>query len=205
MGTGVRFVLSLLLAALLEFLFLELTTSVLTPPKREINRIIKISLVRPEKRVETVRVERSSGHSKKEERKVKKAPEPKLESKTPEKRVPEKGKREQKREGGSLKPLQGNLPANYIDAVRRAIEETIFYPLEAIEKGIEGPVVVQFTLNREGKAVECRPVEGAPILTEATCIAIKQAKFPPIPSSIKNDRITFQLQIEFNLKKALGG
>ena len=204
MGTGIRLLLSLILAALLEFLFVKGSISILKPPKREINRVIKISLVRPERRVERVRVERSFGQSKKEEAKVKKTPEPKVESTKPKREVAEKS-REEKRKGGSLKPLQGNLPVSYIDAVRRAIEESIFYPLEAIEKGIEGPVTVRFSLNREGRAVECKPLSGNAILSEATCTAIREAKFPPIPPSIKNDTLTFELQIEFNLKKALGG
>ena len=204
MGTGIRILLSLILAALLEFLFIEGSLSILKPPKREINRVIKISLVRPERRVERVRVERKSGRSKKEERKVRETPKPKVKSTKPKKEIAEKS-REEKRKGGSLKPLQGNLPVSYIDAVRRAIEESIFYPLEAIENGIEGPVTVRFSLNREGKAIECKPLSGNAILSEATCTAIREAKFPPIPPSIKNDTLTFELQIEFNLKKALGG
>ena len=204
MRTGVRLVISVAAAALLEFLFFELTVSVLQPPKREIKEVIKISLVRPEQQVERVSVERSSGKSKEEERKVKEVPEAKLESKEAEKRISERSLKEERKEGGSLKPLQGNIPLSYLNAVRRAIEETIFYPLEAIEKGVEGAVTVQFSVDRNGRAVECRGMEGAPILTEATCIAIKQARFPPIPPSIKNDKLTFQLQIEFNLKRALG-
>jgi len=204
MRTEIRLLLSLILAGLLELLFVKGSLSILTPPKRKINRVIKISLIRPERRVERVRVEKNFGQNKREEAEAKKTPKPKVESTEPKKEVAEK-KSEEKRRGGSLKPIQGNLPISYLDAVRRAIEESIFYPLEAMEKGIEGPVTVRFSLNREGKAVECKPLSGNPILSEATCIAIKEAKFPPIPPSIKNETLTFELQIEFNLKKALGG
>lgn len=204
MRIEIRLLISFILAGLLEFLFVEGSLSVLKPPKREINRVIKISLIRPERKVEQVRVERSLGKSKEEEAEAKEPPKPKVKSTKPKKEVAEK-ESEEKKSGGSLKPVQGNLPISYLDAVRRAIEESIFYPLEAMERGIEGPVAVRFSLNRDGKAVECKPLSGNTILSEATCTAIKEAKFPPIPPSIKNDTLTFELQIEFNLKKALGG
>ncbi|MEO2065427.1 MAG: energy transducer TonB, partial [Desulfurobacteriaceae bacterium] len=84
-----------------------------------------------------------------------------------------------------------------------AIEENIFYPLEALEEGIEGPVMVRFTLDRRGKVVECKPLFGQRILEEATCLAIRRSTFPPIPKSVKNDTLTFQLQVEYNLEEAL--
>ena len=203
MRASVRFLLSLVIGAAVELLFIWASVSILNPPKREINRVIRISLVHPEKNVETVQIEKQSGKSKEESKRVKRLPSPRVISRKAKRRIAKKNARESRKKGGSLKPLEGNLPASYIDAVKRAIEESIFYPLEAIENGIEGPVVVQFSLNRKGKATECKAISGENILSEATCMAIKEATFPPIPPSIKNNRISFQLQIEFNLKKAI--
>lgn len=204
MRTSVRFLLSLIIASAVELLFIWVSVSILNPPRQEVNRVIRISLVHPEKNVEKIHVEKRSGKSREETKRIKKTPPPKLTSRKAKREVARKNTKESRKRGGSLRPLEGNLPVSYVDAVKRAIEESIFYPLEAIEKGIEGPVIVQFSLNRKGKAIECKAVSGKEILTEATCMAIKKATFPPIPHSIKNDRISFQLQIEFNLRKAIG-
>ncbi|WP_457678552.1 energy transducer TonB [Thermovibrio sp.] len=210
MGAPVRFIVALLISALLEWAFIKSLPYLLSQPKREVSRVIKISLYKPQVKTETIKVERRKGNRKvnEEVKKVKKPPKPKVVSKAPVKKAPEKEvketkKREKKR--GGLKPLQGNLPAWYVDKVREAIQENIFYPLEALQEGIEGPVMVQFTLGRNGEVLECKPLFGPKILEEATCLAIKKSSFPPIPKEIKNDKLTFQLQLEYNLKKALPG
>jgi protein TonB len=203
MRTAVRFLLAFILSLLIELGFIEILESLKKPEREEVRRVIKISLIKQkEQRVEVKREIRKKG-----KKEVKKAsiPEkkPEIVSKKPLKKLPEKQKKEKEKpkKPGGLKPLQGNLPAYYIDAIRSAIEENIFYPLEAIERGEEGIVSVSFTLDRKGEVVECKPLNGkSNILQEATCIAIKRAKFPPIPDTIKNDKLTFQLEIEYNLE-----
>ncbi len=208
MRVSVRYFIALLVAALLEFLFIKVLPNLLKPAPKEVNRVIEISLFKPQVKTPRIRVERQRGKKevKEEKRRVKELPRPKVTSKAPAKELPKKKVEEErvkeKRRGG-LKPLQGNLPADYINAVRRAIEENIFYPLEALREGIEGPVMVRFTLDRSGKVVECKPLFGQRILEEATCLAIKRSSFPPIPPSVKNNRLTFQLQVEYDLKRAL--
>jgi protein TonB len=212
MNGVVRAFVAVVLAALFEWLFFQGVKLVLKPPKREVNRVIQISLIKPKVKSEKISVERVKGQKKKSKPVEKKVVEkPKVEVKKPKKELPkpkkfEKEKRvaPQKKEPQGLKPMQGNLPASYLEAVREAISQQIFYPLEAIEKGIEGPVMVQFVLNRQGKVLECKALYGEPILTEATCLAIKKASFPPIPKSVKNDKLTFRLSLEYNLKKAFG-
>ena len=203
MKTPVRLVLSVLIALIFEFLFFKGTILALKEPKREIKRVIKISLFRKTEEIHRVKVERERGKEKVTETKVERKLKANLESKKPLKKVQKKSSAEKRKKGEGLKPLQGNLPENYVERVKEAIEEQIFYPLEAIQSGIEGEVVVQFTLNRNGKAVDCKPLSGNEILSQATCIAIKNAKFPRIPENIKNDEIQFQLQINYNLKKAV--
>ncbi len=203
MRTTVRFLLAFILSLLIELGFIEVLESLKKPEREEVRQVIKISLIKQkEQRVEIKREKRKKG-----KKEVKKAsiPEkkPEIVSKKLLKKLPEKQKKgkEKPKKPGGLKPLQGNLPSYYIDAIRSAIEENIFYPLEAIERGEEGIVSVRFSLNRKGEVVECRPISGkSKILQEATCIAIKRAKFPPIPDTIKNSKLTFQLEIEYNLE-----
>jgi len=209
MRAPVRYALSLLLAALLEAAFVALIPKLLQPAPKEVSQVIQISLFKPQVKTTTVKVEREKGKKevKREERKAIKPPMPRVEAEVVKKELPQKEVKEEKvkeKKRGGLKPLQGNLPADYLEAVRLAIQENVFYPLEAIEEGIEGPVMVQFTLDRNGRVVECKPIFGHRLLTEATCLAINRSKFPPIPKSVKNDRLTFQLQVEFDLKEALG-
>ncbi len=203
MRTAVRFSLAFILSLLIELGFIEILESLKKPEREEVRQVIKISLIKQkEQRVEIKREIRKKG--KKEVKKAsipKKKPE--IVSEKPLKKLPKKQKKEKEKpkKPGGLKPLQGNLPAYYIDAIRSGIEENIFYPLEAIERGEEGIVSVNFTLDRKGEVVECKPLNGkSNILQEATCIAIKRAKFPPIPDTIKNDKLTFQLEIEYNLE-----
>ncbi len=203
METPVRLVLSVLIALILEFLFFKGTILALKEPKREIKRVIRISLVRKTEEIHRVRIEREKGKDKVTETKMEKNLKTNLKSKKPVRKVQKRSSVEKREKGEGLKPLQGNLPEGYVERVKEAIEEQIFYPLEAIQNGIEGEVVVQFTLNRSGKAVECKPLSGNPILSQATCIAIRNARFPKIPENIKNDKIQFQLQINYNLKKAV--
>jgi len=208
MRAPVRYLIAFLVAGAFELLFLKAIPQILTPAPKEVNRVIEISLFKPQVRTPTVKVEREKGKKevKEEERKAIKPPVPKVEAEEVKKELPKKEvkkeKVKEKRRGG-LKPLQGNLPADYVDAVRQAIQENIFYPLEAIERGIEGPVMVRFTLDRSGGVVECKPIFGHEILTSATCLAIERSKFPPIPKSVKNNKLTFQLQVEFDLKQVM--
>lgn len=208
MGAPVRYFIAFVLAFLLEFLFIKATPQLLKPPKREVKRVIKISLFKPHLRKERITIREKKGEKVlKEVKKTKELPKPSVSSEIPKRNIPKKPSRREvlkKRESGGLKSLQGNLPASYLEAVRKAIEENIFYPLEAIERNLEGTVMVQFTLNRKGEVVECKPILGSKVLEEATCLAIKRSKFSPIPGSIKNDKLTFQLQLDYSLKSLKG-
>jgi protein TonB len=199
MKTGIRIIVALLVSILLELAFIELTKSIYQPQPKEVSEVIKISLIKPQN--QRIRVEKKIG-KKRRRKKVHPKFTPKkanLTSKRPLNKVPRERKEKVVSSGG-LKAFEGNLPLSYLEAIRRAIEENIFYPLEAIENGEEGRVLVGFVLNRSGKVVECKSLRGkSKILKEATCIAIRRANFPPIPKSIKNKKLKFQLEIEYNL------
>jgi TonB family protein len=200
MGTLSRFLLSVVISAAFELAFIELSHLSFEKPQFEIKNVIKISLIAKETQKVSLKVVKGKGKNEQKFEKFR-SPKPKLKSRAPVKRVNSGKKKEKASKGGGLRPLEGNLPASYVESVKSAIEENVFYPLEAVEKGIEGMVMVKFTLNRQGKAVECYPLFGNPILSQATCIAIRKAKFPPIPENLKNKELHFQLQIEYNLKK----
>jgi len=200
MRASLRFLLSLCVATLVDFGFFNLTVALVKyhPKQREIKRVIKISLLR---RASGLTIVKAPSASKGTGKKTTSPPvKPQVESAIPFKE-PMKGKKSESKKGG-LKPLQGNLPTTYIELVKKAIEESIFYPLEAIEGGEQGIVTVRFVIDRTGKALECSPLEGkSEILKKATCIAINRAKFPPIPKNIKNKTLSFELDVEYNLQE----
>ncbi len=195
-----RFLLSLILSAIFELAFFKLSILSLQKPKLEVKRVIRISLIRKKTPKISVNVTEERGKSKKEFKKQI-SRKTNLKSRNPVRRINGGKKKKEENKGGGLKPLEGNLPKSYVESVKAAIEENLFYPFEAVEGGIEGTVMVRFTLNRSGKAVECKPLFGYPILCKATCVAIRKAKFPPIPKSLKNEELHFQLQLEYNLEK----
>ncbi|MEO2068326.1 MAG: TonB family protein [Desulfurobacteriaceae bacterium] len=201
MKASVRIVLALLVSILIELAFIRVTEIIYKPQPKEVKEVIKISLIKPKN--QKVKIEKTLGKrtKKKKKKKIhsKSTPKkPKIVSKRTVKKIPKETSKE--KSSGGLKAVDGNLPAYYLEAIRRAIEENIFYPLEAIERGEEGRVSVEFVLNRNGKVLQCKPLRGkSEILKEATCIAIGRATFPPIPTSIKNSKLKFQLEIEYNL------
>src|ERR1700681_2425953 len=53
------------------------------------------------------------------------------------------------------------------------------YPREAQEKGIQGDVLLQATIDEKGNLTNLRSVEGDPILAKAAIDAVKQWKYRP--------------------------
>lgn len=53
------------------------------------------------------------------------------------------------------------------------------YPEEAKKKHIQGDVVLQYTIDLEGRVVNPKVVHGDPILAEAALKAVKQWKYRP--------------------------
>jgi len=195
MKTPARYSISFVLALLVEVLFLFIVNDLYAPEtETEIKGIIQISLIKERREIVHVKGESSKGKAVKEVK-------PELKSERPKKSLPEK---EEKRIKGGIKSLEGNLPASYVEEVKRAISENIFYPLEAIRKREEGFVKVKFQVKRDGTVVYCKPVvKRFTYLESAACLAIKRTKFPPIPVNVKNEKLTFIVEIEYNLEKAL--
>ncbi|MEO2082426.1 MAG: TonB family protein [Desulfurobacteriaceae bacterium] len=196
-----RWIFAVTASAVFVVSFYFLTLSVLKPPVKEVRSVIKISLIKPKKREMAVRVEQGEKRKKKPTGALKKpVKKTELLSKNPKKSISRKKGRESA--SGPLEALNGNLPVYFVDAVRKAVEEQIFYPLEAIESGKEGVVRVEFTVDRSGKVLKCRGIEGEKLLVDATCIAVRRASIPPIPESVGNKELVFRLEVEYNLKNA---
>lgn len=80
-----------------------------------------------------------------------------------------------------MNPLTGNVsspPAGDSKTLEQ-IEHPLAYPPEALEKGIQGKVVVKVSILETGAVESVEPVSGDPILTNAAVEAVKQWKFKP--------------------------
>ena len=90
-----------------------------------------------------------------------------------------------------------------VDAWMRFLNKTFHYPDEAVEKEIQGTVVLQFIVNKDGSLSEMAALTGPDVLkTEALRVIEKSGKWLPalqngVPvRSYKKQPITFRLQSE---------
>ncbi len=107
---------------------------------------------------------------------------------------PKKGGRfsEMAQGGTILTPL--NSPSiqyiSYFASIKRKIELVWQYPFDAIQRGIQGETIVDFSIGKDGKLVDVTLVEssGFKILDKEAIEAIRKASpFGPIPKQYKID------------------
>ena len=72
------------------------------------------------------------------------------------------------------------------------------YPEEARQKGIEGPVVVDLDIGRDGRVLEAKVVSGPPLLTQAVIDAVKQWVFKP--HSVNGELVPMQTRITLTFR-----
>jgi TonB family protein len=86
----------------------------------------------------------------------------------------------------------GPLPASSDDNVLHRVEPV--YPEEARAQGIEGAVVADVFIDREGKVVDVKTVSGAPVLAQAVSDAVKQWVFKPRGEAMET-RVTLNFRL----------
>jgi protein TonB len=94
----------------------------------------------------------------------------------------------------------------FLRTVSRRIEESKRYPGWAMDAGLEGKVVVRFTILQDGTlSEEIRLVEssGAEILDNAAIAAIRHAApFPSLPQALNQERLQIELPMDFRLTES---
>jgi TonB family protein len=84
----------------------------------------------------------------------------------------------------------GNTPApEKVKDVR-----PVFPPI-AIKSGIQGTVVVEATVDREGRVVNARVVESVPLLDQSAINAVRQWQFDP--ATVTGDRVLLTVRANF--------
>jgi TonB family protein len=84
------------------------------------------------------------------------------------------------------------LPASGDDSVLQRVEPV--YPEEARAQGIEGAVVADVFIDRDGKVVDVKTVSGVPVLAQAVSDAVKQWVFKPRGEAMET-RVTLNFRL----------
>lgn len=73
------------------------------------------------------------------------------------------------------------------------------YPKEAREKGIQGDVLLQATIDTKGNLINLRAVQGDPILVAASIDAVKQWKYRPYILKGEPVEVETTIKIQFHM------
>src|SRR5215470_2884135 len=90
----------------------------------------------------------------------------------------------------------------YFSKVREKIKATWTYPTAAGERGIQGEVVVEFRIAKDGRleSVRVRRSSGATILDDYSLRAVQTAApFPPVPDDVAKETLTVESTFRYVL------
>jgi TonB family protein len=109
--------------------------------------------------------------------------------------------------GDAPVPLETSDPRfqAYFSKVREKIRATWTYPSAAGERGIEGQVVVEFRIAKDGhlESADVRRSSGAAILDEYSIRAVQTAApFPPVPEDVAIETLTIESTFRYSLRSA---
>jgi len=97
----------------------------------------------------------------------------------------------------------------FLRMISGKIEKSKRYPGWAMDAGLEGKVIVRFTILRDGKLSEHPRLvrsSGAKILDNAAIAAIRSAApFPALPDSLSQERLQVELPMDFRLRESGSG
>jgi periplasmic protein TonB len=91
----------------------------------------------------------------------------------------------------------------YFSKVREKIKAAWTYPSTAGVRGIEGEVVVEFRIAKDGhlESTAVRRSSGAPILDEYSMRAVQiAAPFPPVPDDVAKETLTIDSTFRYALR-----
>ena len=104
------------------------------------------------------------------------------------------------------KPMDSTILRNFLRIISGRIEESKRYPRWAMDSGLEGKVVIRFTILRDGALGEQPQLvksSGTEILDNAAIAAIKSAApFPALPDSLDRERLQVEVPMDFRLRES---
>jgi protein TonB len=91
---------------------------------------------------------------------------------------------------------------DYFNKVRERIKSKWVYPRPAGERGIEGELLIEFHISKDGRLefIELRRSSGTAILDDAALTAVKLAQpFPPVPDDIAKRTLAINGQFRYQI------
>jgi TonB family protein len=97
--------------------------------------------------------------------------------------------------------LKGDVGSDWIATLDKWVQDNTYYPPFAAENGQQGDVLVQFTVERDGTVSRFALVNGShyPLLNQAFLGIFRNAKVPPLPTSMKDNQAIIQFKMQFVL------
>src|SRR5216684_2041468 len=95
---------------------------------------------------------------------------------------------------------------DYFNKVRERIKANWVYPRQAGERNIEGELVIEFHIAKDGRLeyIELRDSSGTRILDDAALTAVKLAQpFPPVPDDIAKHTLAINGQFRYQIVSGL--
>jgi protein TonB len=95
---------------------------------------------------------------------------------------------------------------DYFNKVRERIKANWVYPRQAGERNIEGELVIEFHIAKDGRLefIELRDSSGTRILDDAALTAVKLAQpFPPVPDDIAKRTLAINGQFRYQIVSGL--
>lgn len=100
-------------------------------------------------------------------------------------------------------PSDPTILRDFLQVVSRRIAKSKRYPKWAMDAGLEGKVVVRFTILRDGSLGEAFLLvksSGTEILDNAAVAAIKKAApFPSLPTTLRREQLQIELPMYFQM------
>jgi protein TonB len=93
---------------------------------------------------------------------------------------------------------------DYFNKIRERIKANWIYPRQAGEHGIEGELLIEFHIAKDGRVVylELRRSSGTAILDDAALTAIKLAQpFPPLPDELAKRALAINGAFRYQIQK----
>jgi len=91
---------------------------------------------------------------------------------------------------------------DYFNQVRDRIKAKWVYPRPAGERGIEGELLIEFHIAKDGRLeyIELRHSSGTQILDDAALTAVKLAQpFPPVPDDLAKRTLAINGQFKYQI------
>jgi len=92
-----------------------------------------------------------------------------------------------------LRVSQGVSNSNLLEKVQPV------YPLEARADHIQGDVILQVTISKEGKVTELKLISGPPVLVEAAMDAVRQWTFKPYTLNGQPVEVETTIKVQFQM------